>query len=125
MLSLGIFSIAWWPVLPGLEIIFAAMVCSIPVCISLWNAPKFRLLFSLLMGISLGLISAHLVVKNSLPVAFDGEDIVLTGTIVGLVDSNAKRSRFSFHVDSARPVADSSHEIALKKILISWYGKTI
>mgnify|MGYP001568778711 FL=1 len=100
------------------------MVCGIPMCIFLWNAPKLRLLFSLLMGISLGLISGHLLIKDSLPAAFDGEDILLTGTIVGLVDSNAKRSRFSFRVDSARAVADSSCEIALKKILISWYGKS-
>jgi competence protein ComEC len=124
MLSLGIFSIAWWPVLPSLEIIFAMMVCSIPLCHSLWAASKLRLIFFLLVGISLGLISGHLLIKDSLPRAFDGEDILLTGTIVGLVDSNAKRSRFSFRVDSARAVADSSQEIALKKILISWYGKS-
>jgi competence protein ComEC len=123
MLSLGIFSIAWWPLLPRLEIIFAVMVCSIPLCISLWAALKLRLLFTLLMGVSLGLISGHLLIKDSLPTAFDGEDILLTGTIVGLVDSNAKRSRFSFRVDSALPAVDSSCEIALKKILISWYGK--
>ena len=85
MLSLGIFSIAWWPVLPRLEIIFAVMVCSIPLCISLWNASKLRLLFSLLMGVSIGLISGHLLLKDSLPAVFDGEDILLSGTIVNAI----------------------------------------
>jgi len=119
MLSVGIFSVAWWPNLPSFEISLVVLVCSIP----LWTVPKLRLFLCLLIGLSWGIFSAHLLIKDSLPATFDGEDILLSGTIVGLVDTNAKRSRFSFRVDLARPVADSSQEIALKKILISWYSK--
>ena len=39
------------------------------------------------------------------------------------MDRNSRRSRFSFDVDSARLLSDSSHQIAIKKVLISWYGE--
>ena len=132
MLSLGIFSVAWWPTLPTLGSIFGLMLCSLP----LWFAAKLRLLLCALLGILWGLLSAQLLVKDSLPAAFEGEDILLTGTIVGLVDSNAKRSRFAFYVDSAQLFnqsakndeaslnsVQSADNIVVKKILISWYGK--
>ena len=132
MFSLGIFSTAWWPTLPTLGFIFSLMLCSLP----LWFAAKLRPLLCALLGILWGLLSAQLLVKESLPPAFDGEDILLTGTIVGLVDSNAKRSRFAFYVDSAQIYnqsakndgaslnsAESADNIGVKKILISWYGK--
>ena len=125
MLSVGIFSVAWWSSLPSLGSIFVVLLFSLP----LWAVAKLRLPLCLLLGILWGLFSGHLLIKDSLPAAFDGEDILLTGTIVGLVDSNAKRSRFAFYVDSAQlfnqsgESAGNAQNIGIKKILISWYGK--
>ena len=127
MLAVGIFSVAWWPRLPDPGFSFTVLLCTVLLCaLPLWAVPKLRLPLCLLPGIFWGIFSGHLLIKDSLPAAFDGEDILLTGTIVGLVDSNAKRSRFAMHVDSAQLYTQSSDtvkSIAIKKILISWYGK--
>ena len=122
MLSAGIFSVAWWPSLPSTSLSLVVLLCALP----LWMFVRLRLPLCLLMGILWGLFSAHLLIKDSLPAAFDGEEFLLTGTIVGLVDSNAKRSRFAFRVDSTQLLsedASSDPKIAIKKILISWYGR--
>jgi competence protein ComEC len=119
MLSVGIFSVAWWPGLPSFEVSLVMLVCSIP----LWAIGRLKLPLCLFMGMLWGIFSAHLLLADVLPAEFDGEDVLLSGTIVGLVDSNAKRSRFAFSVDSAQLLSDSSQQIAIKKSLISWYGK--
>ena len=122
MLSVSIFSVAWWPSLPSPVFSFAVLLCALP----LWAIPRLRLPLCLLLGMLWGVISGHLLIKDSLPAAYDGEEFLLTGTIVSLVDSNPKRSRFAFRVDSAELFtkgAENAERIAIKKILISWYGK--
>ncbi len=126
MLSVGIFSVAWWPSLPSPGLCIVVLLCTLP----LWIFVRLRLPFFLLLGILWGLFSAQLLIKDSLPAAFDGQEFLLTGSIVGLVDSNAKRSRFAFRVDSAQLFSEdaqssvlSAENIAIKKILISWYGR--
>lgn len=49
----------------------------------------------------------------------DGEDFAVTGTIVGLVDRNSLRSRFTFAVQSAETVR--GEQLHLSKLLLSWY----
>jgi len=120
VLAAGIFSVSWWPHLPSINLSLGVFIASIP----LWALVKLRLPLCLLLGILWGVFSGHLLIKDSLPAAFSGEDILLSGTIVSLVDRNAKRSRFSFHVDSAQLVADRDQQIVVKKVLLSWYGKT-
>ncbi len=124
ILAVGIFSVAWWPLLPSAGSMLVVICCALPLCV----AAKFRHLLCLLIGISWGVLCGHLLIERSLPTALDGHDFVVTGTIVGLVDSNAKRSRFAFVVDSARLLPkpnsspSSSQPLGVKKILISWYG---
>ena len=116
-LSLGIFSVAWWPLLPNLYLSLVLLVCTIP----LWCYRWLRWFLSLLLGTCWGVICGHLLLESNLPAEYEGEDILLRGTISGLVDRNSRRSRFSFDVDSARLLSDSSQQIAIKKVLISWY----
>jgi competence protein ComEC len=118
VLTVGIFSVAWWSLLPSLEASLVVLVC----CIPLWTVGKLKLPLFFLLGVFWGICCAHLLLKHSLPEEFDGEDILLSGTIVGLVDSNSKRSRFSFRVDSAQLLTDTRQPIGLKKVLLSWYG---
>ena len=118
MLSVGIFSVAWWSFLPTIEFCLIILICTIP----LWTIGKLRLSLCLLMGILWGLFSAHWLLNHSLPAEFDGEDFLLSGTIVSLVDKNPKRSRYTLRVDSAQLLSDSSQQIAIKKLLLSWYG---
>ena len=120
MLSVGIFSVAWWPLLPSVEACLVVLICSIP----LWTIGKLRLPLCLLTGILWGLFSAHWLLNYSLPAEFDRQDFLLSGTIVGLVDKNPRRSRFTLRVDSAQGLSDPLPQIGVKKILLSWYGNT-
>ncbi len=122
--AVGIFCVAWWPVLPSAGLTLAVLCCATPLVVAANRRPV-----CLLMGIGWGVFCGHLLIERTLPAAFDGKDILLTGTIVGLVDSNAKRSRFAFVVDTAKQSPEPGQRlehnqpIAIKKILISWYGK--
>ena len=65
----------------------------------LWVATML-LMLSYLWGSCWGLQAAYQSLGHQLPEALDRQEFVVTGTIVGLVDSNNQRSRFDFRVDS-------------------------
>ena len=82
-----------------------------------------RWLFFLALGLFWGILSGHLLLKGNLPEQYDGEDILVSGTISGLVDRNDRLSRFALRVDSARLYSDRTQPVTIKKVLLSWYGE--
>ena len=119
MLSMGIFSVAWWPWLPNFSLSFAAFVSLLP----LWSLPRLRGLLCLCAGMLWGIFSAQQLLRTTLPEALNGDEFLVSGHIVGLVESNSLRSRFSFSVDSIKSLTDSSRQVAAGRVLLGWYGK--
>lgn len=96
MLSLGVFSVAWWPWLPSLGLSFIALISLLP----LWMVARLRPVVFLAGGMFWGIFSGHQLLDSSLPEALGGEEFLVSGRIVSLVDSNSRRSRFSFAADT-------------------------
>ena len=123
-LSIGIFSVAWWPRLPE-----SAIGIGFILFLSLGWFFIFRLSskvgcigLCLGLGICWALLSAGRQQQHQLPTSLDKRDFVVTGTINSLVDTNDRRSRFRFAVDSALLLSDPSESVPLRSLLLSWYS---
>ena len=116
--SIGVFSVARWPSLPKTVICLSLLVCLLP----LWRVVQLRPVLWAMAGITWGVMCAHQTSQSLLPAALDGEEVLLTGTIVSLVDRDSRRSRFSFRPLSAHLIADSRVLAPPSKLLLSWYG---
>ncbi len=116
--SIGVFSVARWPSLPKTVICLSLLVCLLP----LWRVVQLRPVLWAMADITWGVMCAHQTSQSLLPAALDGEEVLLTGTIVSLVDRDSRRSRFSFRPLSAHLIADSRVLASPSKLLLSWYG---
>ena len=127
--SIGIFSVAWWPQLPDFIWYFGLIsVLSIIVGYGflrgrlnkiLFGTPCSVLCFVLCFawGSLWGVWSGYRLLSHQLPAHMDAEVLSLTGTVIGLVYSDERRSRFSLAVDS---VEQNQH---LHRVLLSWYSQ--
>jgi competence protein ComEC len=118
MLSLGIFSVAWWPELPDLGVSAAIVIALLP----LLSVSRLRILVFLAAGMFWGIFSGHQLLDNSLPEALGGEEFLVSGRIISLVDSNTVRSRFSFASETIQTLDSPQQQLASGKLLLSWYA---
>ena len=118
MLTLGIFSVAWWPWLPSLWVSSAVVVSLLP----LWIVARLRWVVILAAGMLWGIFCGHQLLESSLPEALSGEEFLVSGRIVSLVDSNAVRSRFSFAAETIQGREDPELQLGSGKLLLSWYA---
>ena len=65
-----------------------------------------------------GLWSAYDLLDHQLPAELQGQDLLVSGTVIGLVDRDERRSRFSFAIDS-RDKRQGQPDLRL--LLLSWY----
>ena len=106
--SLGVFSVAWWPQLPEQRLYMMGLALGTLAVVLLSRLGRgqrgtllLRLIVAYFWGAGWGLLVAYQTLSHQLPQALDRQDLLVTGTIVGLVDSNDQRSKFHFRVDSA------------------------
>ena len=101
-LSIGIFSVVWWPRLPGSAVIIGcALAAAIPLLVSaifLTGRKKSVacIIGCLGLGICWALFVADRQLHHQLPEHLDKQDFLITGTIDSLIDTNDRRSRFRF-----------------------------
>ena len=122
-LSIGVFSVAWWPALPDLYW-YIALICLLSVVIGfcpLSSRIKSMALLPAIFGWGSiwGLWSAYDLLDHQLPAELQGQDLVVTGTVTGLVDRDDRRSRFSFAID---PSDRRQGQPDLRLLLLSWYA---
>jgi len=122
-LSTGIFSVAWWPTLPDLywSIAFICLLSVAVSCCPLGSRLKSVAMLLVIFGWGSlwGLWSAHDLLDHQLPAELQGQDLMVTGTVIGLVDRDDRRSRFSFAIDGGdKPQGRPD----LRLLLLSWYG---
>ena len=126
-LSIGIFSVAWWPRLPSSAVIFSvALATAVALLLSaifLTGRKKSVACIICCLGLGLcwALFMADRQLHHQLPDHLDKQDFLITGTIDSLIDTNDRRSRFSLAVDSAQLLSDPSQQVPLKSVLLSWY----
>lgn len=125
-ITVGIFSVAWWPTLLPSVYSVAVLVSCLPLLMSYWG----RLVFCFMLGTGWGLYSAEQVVSHILPSSYDKQDFLVFGTVEGLVDNSSKASRFTFQVETAERLKfpgqnHPSQNLPLEKLLLSWYVNRI
>lgn len=126
-LSMGIFSVAWWPRVPEAAVIFGfALAVTVALLLSVIfltgpKKPAACVVGCLGLGICWALFMADRQLQYQLPEHLDKQDFLITGTIDSLIDTNDRRSRFSFAVDTAGLVSDPNQQVPLKSVLLSWY----
>lgn len=132
VVSVGIYSVAWWPMLPSLTLYVAVCIAVSLACGGYlaagygskpWVSAPTKILLLLIWGSCWGLMSAHQVLGQQLPVSMERETFWVSGHIVGLVDTNAQRSRFRFVVESIDGVEQSQSGSGLKLLALSWYQR--
>jgi hypothetical protein len=121
-LSVGIFSVAWWPALPDL-CWYVVLICLLSVVVGYcpWSSRLKSVAMLLVIsgwGSLWGLWSAYDLLDHQLPVELQGQDLLVTGTVIGLVDRDERRSRFSFAINS-RDKRQGQPDLRL--LLLSWY----
>ena len=120
-ISTGIFSVAWWPQLPDFICYFGLIsVLSLIIGCSFlrWRLNKLLLIILCVAWGSLwGVWSGYRLLDHQLPAHLDTAVLSLTGTVIGLVQSDERRSRFTVAVDS---VEQQPH---LHRVLLSWYSQ--
>jgi len=84
-------------------------------------------LICFILGQLWGVANGQKLLASQLSHKWDKKQFIVVGDIVGLVDTQAHRSRFQLEVSSILPAqlnsATSSHNhLRLNKLLLSWYG---
>ena len=121
MLSLGIFSVAWWPWLPSFGVSFGLFITLLSVCV-FFRLKRLLWLIALSAGMLWGIFCGHQLLRETLPEKYSGKEFLVTGQIVSLVDSNAIRSRFSFATETIQVSGNPHHQPVPAKLLLSWYA---
>ena len=115
-LSAGIFSNVLWPQLPpGWFLAFLLLIALLLLCWRQW------LLAGFFSGALWGLVFASQVDRQQLSQIYDRQTFMVTGTVTGLIDSDLRRTRFSFLVDHVES-SDQLLSLPLEKLLLSDYG---
>ena len=128
--SLGVFSVAWWQELPDQLLYLLALTafslisgCLLKFWSSMRWARPVMLIICYLWGSGWGLIAAYQTLGHLLPDSLDRRDLLVQGTIVGLVDSDKQRSRFHFRVDGAHTEKEADTKVNLQMLQLSSYDQ--
>ena len=122
ILPLGIFAPAFMPTLPAKPWLYGLLA----VALGILSVPKARrygaaLVSVFALGAVIGALWGHDQLAHRLPLSLDKVDVLVTGKIDSLPESDGQRSRFRFAVDTQEVVAGGSPP-KLRRLMVSWYG---
>ncbi|UTW45950.1 DNA internalization-related competence protein ComEC/Rec2 [bacterium SCSIO 12696] len=118
LFAVGVFAVSLLSVLPPNWLLATASI------IAVFAAYKrsFSFLF-LVAGIFWGTVSGHQLMRHQLPLSLDTETFLVEGVIVGLPQTNHRRTRFQLKLDNSRLLyGHNDWQPSLDKLLLSWYG---
>src|SRR5690625_3156067 len=95
----GILSVGYLRFLPPLIWLLPLML---PALLCAWRRPRHWLSLPacLCAGVAWGVLSGHLLVQSQLPSERSGEDFLVRGVVVGLPDTDSRRTRFTLKLRS-------------------------
>jgi competence protein ComEC len=122
-LSIGIFNVAWWPQLPdvGIMIVTGSALVLVGLRSTGTTRKSAHTLLVFVIGVCWAVQVANRQLDMQLPSHLDKQDFIVTGTIASLINSDERRSRFSFDVDSTRLLSGVTENVPLRSLLLSWY----
>ena len=116
-LSAGIFLSAFFPALPGVGLLLSVAAAALAILPLRRMSPVALFV----LGVVYGCLWGHGQLRHSLPPVLDKSDIMVTGVVAGIPDSDDRRSRFELDVESLSALDDRALP-ALKTLRLSWYG---
>ncbi|MGS2722417.1 DNA internalization-related competence protein ComEC/Rec2 [Porticoccus sp. GXU_MW_L64] len=113
----GVFGVSFLPELPSTWLGLPAAV------ISIWSIGRYRdyRFLGLCLGVAWGLYSGQQLLNQQLPESLELQEFDVRGSVLGLPQSDHRRSRFRLQVDTCTGVLDGK-SVPLNKLLLSWYG---
>src|SRR5690625_3349545 len=120
----GILSVGYLRFLPSLVWLLPLML---PPLLCVWRRSRrwLSLPACLCAGVAWGVLNGHLLVQSQLPSERSGEDFLVRGVVVGLPDTDSRRTRFTLKLESVEPAHGDPLVRMPERALISWYrGET-
>ena len=121
LIALGIFSVSYFPSLPGVWvtslIILVLLICC---CLQRWRMSL------LTCGILYGIAYGYYIICAQLPQLLDGEHFFVEGEVIGLPQTTMKAERFHLRIRklSSRKSSinlDITRQMQGKVIALNWY----
>lgn len=114
-LLVGIGACLSLPALPGWPLLAAAFACGFAVWL---RTDGWRIGGALLLGFGLAGLHAASTLARQLPLALEQQELIVSGVVVDLPQSEPRRTRFRLRIDG-----DASQPAALrgKQVQLSWY----
>ncbi|WP_020561179.1 DNA internalization-related competence protein ComEC/Rec2 [Thiofilum flexile] len=124
-LLLGCLSALLLPTLPlkGWSIVCVVLGC-LGVIYSLILSrfqPLFLILSTACIGWGYSTVSAHHLLEQRIPNSWEGQDITVTGQVIDLPSFDGQNTRFTFAVQSAKPIDPKLPAHDLGRIKLTWY----
>ncbi|ABI56786.1 ComEC/Rec2 family competence protein [Alkalilimnicola ehrlichii MLHE-1] len=118
--ALGVVALQQLPSLPGGPWLPAALL-ALPLLAL--RAPAVRLVAGLALGLGWATLHAHHGLAHRLPLALEGQDLILTGSVADLSEPRGHSTRFVFAPDQARTPNGEPVDARLpRRIRLSAYG---
>jgi competence protein ComEC len=116
----GILSVGYLSQLPSLgwliPLLLLPLLCIWPRLRRWLGPPAFCC-----VGVAWGIASGHVLLYPVLSVERSGEDFIARGVVVGLPDTDSRRTRFILQLEALEPVDGPPLARLPKRALVSWY----
>ena len=115
-LLIGISAVQWLPSLPPRWVMAAMAACAL---VSAWCVPRIRWLAIALFGFAWAAWCGSAAMEARLPKAWEGQDFLVTGRVVGLAQTRADATSVLFRIEHATRDGQAVPWHGLARI--SWY----
>jgi competence protein ComEC len=100
----------------------ASLLAALPLLLWLFYLkPSQRYLLAFFIGYLWALLAAHSYLQQRLDAQWQGEDLLITGQVSGLVDQGTRSVRFNFSVDDVRYQDEPVDGFKPQLLRLSWY----
>jgi len=100
----------------------ASLLAALPLLLWLFYLkPTQRYLLAFLIGYLWALFAAHSYLQQRLDGQWQGEDLLITGQVSGLVDQGARSVRFNFNVEHVQYQGEPVDNFGPQRLRLSWY----
>ncbi len=113
----GVVVVQLLPELPPLWLEIFGLLFSL---LLLWRLPRLRVIAVFVGGAAWACLCADHALSQRLPLALEGEDIQVSGTIIGLPQAQEGSTRFEFYVDTA--LHDKASVPFTGHVRLNWYA---
>lgn len=100
----------------------ASLLAALPLLLWLFYLnPSQRIQLAFVAGYLWALLAAHSYLQQRIDPEWQGQDLLITGQVSGLVDQGTRSVRFNFNVEHAQYQGESLSGFRPQRLRLSWY----